>query len=494
MKSRFHSGCCIAVSLLGFSLPAGAEIRLPAVFSDHAMLQRSKETSLWGGASAGAKVVVRYAGRESSAAADADGRWKVALDLSQVSGKGSDLVVEEQGSSVTVRDVVVGEVWLSSGQSNMQFTLNSTDDGWEEIERSKDPDLRWFMAEAGETYLGPQEYPAGRWLVAGPETSGDCSAVAYYFGRKLRSSTRSPVGLILTAVGGTTIQSWMSPEALASVAELREEHGRVQALIRKAGTGDPGIPPQEIPCFYYNQMIHPLEQATLAGVIWYQGEAHFNQEGMYVRAFPALIRDWRSKFGRADLPFYFCQLPNMEPKTGDAGDAGWIAGIREAQDKTSSEPATGQVVLIDAGDEDMHPTNKKVVGDRLAALAEVFSYRIPNPLSVYPRQTAVEKQEGGKVVIRFNGCDGGLVASKLARKDIQASGGIATSDVQGFALKSAEGTWHWATARISGDAVEVSSPEVPSPREVRYAWSNNPTCNLTNKAGLPVGPFSMDLK
>ncbi len=483
---------CLLLMLSGL---AAGEVRLPSILSDHAVLQRSGSTVLWGWASPGEKVAVHFSGRSAGGITDADGRWEVALDLTGAERAPSTLTVKGAGDPVEVKDVIVGELWLSSGQSNMQFTLNATDGGWEEIGRSKDTELRWFMAEAGRAFEEPRGDVRGAWKVAGPETSGDCGGVPYYFGKNLRRDLEVPVGLILTAVGGSTIQSWMSSAALDGEEDLRKGKERAMMRLREEepakGKKKKGkrLPPQETSSFYYNQMIHPLRTMTLKGIIWYQGESHFNQEKMYGRAFPLMIRSWRLAFGQGDLPFHFCQLPNMEKKGLDPGDAGWIAGLREAQSQALHEPSTGQVTLIDAGEEDFHPTDKKTVGERLAWQVEERVYGKKNGAAEYPHMAVTGIMEGGRVAIDFGGCPGGLVARELPREDIAASGGIPDSPVQGFAVRGADGKWHWARAGIRGIRVEVWSPEVPVPEEIRYAWSNNPTCNLANKAGLPVAPF-----
>jgi sialate O-acetylesterase len=282
----------------------------------------------------------------------------------------------------------------------------------------------------------------------------------------------------------------MSGAALDQEPDLKEEKDGVIAKLSAPKKGK-GIPPQETPTFYHNQMIHPLHRMALKGFIWYQGESHFNQEAMYVRAFPGLIRDWRSGFGQGDLPFYYCQLPNIEKKEADPAAEGWIAGIREAQDRTLKEPATGQAVLIDVGGEDLHPTNKKIVGERLALLAESHTYG-RKVSSDSPRYISHQKKEGGRVMVRFSNCDDSLVARPVAKEDLAASGVIPESEVQGFAIRGHDGGWRWAHAAIKDGSVEVWSPDVPSPAAVRYAWANNPTCNLFNKAGLPAAPVRIE--
>lgn len=455
--------------MMGWVVAAQAEVRLPAIFSEHAVLQRSGATAVWGWAEPGEKVVVTFGAATAKTAAGKDGRWRVSLDLSAAGTEATDLVVEGT-NRVAAGDVVVGEVWLASGQSNMQLPLNATENGVAEAARSANAGLRWFAAETRDRFLKPQEDVAGRWFVAGPETSGNCSAVAYYFGREIGRELKQPVGLILTAVGGTTIQAWLSEQALAGDEVLRPA-----SKAKKPKK----MPPLATPSYYFNQLIHPFAALSLRGVLWYQGEAHFSQGAFYSRAFPALIRDWRRHFGKADLPFYFCQLPNVDKKTTDANDGGWVAEVREAQDAGLKEPNTGEAVLIDVGGEDLHPPNKEVVGSRLAALAKAGTYGMKVAAESPRFQSA--KRDGGRMVVTFGHCRGGLVARALP--------GVPEGEVRGFAICGADGNWVWADAEILGETVAVSSPEVPEPVAVRYAWSNNPTCNLFNHAGLPVAPF-----
>lgn len=477
----------ILTCLLFVSTAAMAELRLPSVLSDHAVLQRSESTVIWGWARAGEKVIARLSSITGEAIAGADGGWQIALDLSGVPAEPFTLTVTDGAQTLTLKDILIGEVWLSSGQSNMQFTLNATDGGWEECERAANPSLRWFMAEPGKRFLEKQDDIKGRWIIAGDEKTGDCSGVAYYFGKQLQQHLKVPVGLILTAVGGSTIQSWMSDAALDHEPDLKMEKEQVLSKLAAQKKGK-HLPPQEIPTFYYNQLIHPLQQMTLKGFIWYHGESHFNQEGMYARAFPVMIRSWREGFAQGDLPFYYCQLPNIEQRGTDPAADDWISGIREAQDLTLSEPMTGQAVLIDAGAEDLHPTDKKVVGERLALLAEAHTYQ-RKVVADSPRYISHKVQENGRVLIRFEHAEGGLIAKPVTKEEVAASGVIPENEVHGFAISGADGKWRWARAAITAEGVEVWSQQVPSPGAIRYAWANNPLCNLFNRGGLPVGSF-----
>lgn len=282
-------------------------------------------------------------------------------------------------------------------------------------------------------------------------------------------------------MGGTTIQSWLSPEALAHDPSLFSTLPAAKSRIRRKAT------PQLVPSYFYNQLIAPLAPLGLKGFIWYQGEAHFSQGLFYRQAFPLLIRDWRAHW-QGELPFYFCQLPNLDRKTPDAGMAGWVAEVREAQDAALSEPATGEAVLIDVGSVEFHPRGKRVVGNRLATLAETKTYGLPGE-SEGPRFDALTAANG-ELKARFRNCPGGLVAHPISARPptFEVDG-----EVQGFALCGADRKWVWAQAAIEGETVRIWSPAIPTPIATRYAWSNNPTCNLYNKAGLPAAPFRAEL-
>ena len=430
-----------------------ADVRLPAILTEHAVLQKSPATTVWGWSDPGEKITITLGNATTSAVGDAQGRWKTTLDLAST-GPGPFVLKVQAKNQILESDVMVGDVWFSSGQSNMQFTLNATTDGAVEIAHSANSSLRWFMAKGQDGLVGPMEDVKGQWIVASPGSSGDCSGVAYYFGKKIQGDLRIPVGLVLTAVGGTTIQSWMSQEALAIPT--------VKDALEKAFPKKKRMQPQLVPSFFYNQLIRPLGNLSLRGVIWYQGEAHFNQGDFYRVAFPAMIEDWRALWHRPSLPFYYCQLPNIGDKTQDAGMEGWIAGLREGQDSGLAEPKTGEAILIDVGGVEFHPPAKKIVGERLALLAEAGTYGLPVQAQS-PRFDSMSVQ-GDHLEVQFKDCPGGLVAGDLP-KDVASPAPV--HDVQGFAVCGTDGKWVWAQASIDGDKVEISSPAVQHPVAVR---------------------------
>lgn len=480
-----HLSYSVLMILWLLATAAHADVRLPAILSDHAILQKSPATQVWGTADPNEPITVQFTTAKATTTADAQGHWKTTLNLSAVDATPHDLTIQGKTATITLHDILVGEVWLSSGQSNMQFTLNATTGGWDEIAKSANNNLRWFFAQPQQKFLEPQDDIAGHWIIASPETSGDCSGVAYYFAKEIQSATKSPVGLILTAVGGTTIQSWMSAQSLDTDPELSTMKNHDLALVHSLSP-DPAVQvmkkkkkrtgpdPALISTWFYNQLIHPLAPCTIAGVIWYQGEAHFNQGDFYRKAFPLFIRDWRQTFAQ-EIPFYYCQLPNVDKKTPDPNNEGWVAGLRAAQDSGLTEPKTGEAILIDTGEEDLHPPNKEIVGHRLALLAEAGTYGMP--VQAQSPRFDTMKIEGEKLIVHFKGATDGLQTNPE------------NCPAQGFAIAGEDKKYHWATAQIEGEKVTLTSTKVPHPTQVRYAYSNNPTTNLVNKAGFPAAPF-----
>ena len=672
MKTRRISPLLVLCWLTAASF-AGADVTLPSLISDHAVLQRSAGTALWGKADPGERVSASIAGVSGETLAGPDGKWRLRLDLSRAAAGPFDLEVDGKNKK-TVHDVVIGEVWVASGQSNMEFPLARAIGGKEEIAASANPMLRQFSVP----YVAlptPQDECGGSWKVAGPTTSGDFTAVGYYFAKNLGAALHAPVGLIASHWGGTPVEAWISAEALDSDPDLRAGRARVDQEIsasdalkaayvpgyraweekyerkdtpadpatfagpgvstadwqpltlpgklsapglpeagaiwlrktiplhgsevtakheldltnlegfetvyyngRKVGgivanatcptlawrhyfpapsvegdnvlairvhiplgnaalSGDPNhftfgpvplkgewlakaeyslpaasaeaksnypalpkqVPsPPNRPAALYNAMIHPLLAATIQGVVWYQGESNVGRAAQYRKAFPLMITDWRHRWGN-NFSFYFCQLASYMGHPSQPGESAW-AELREAQTRTLSLPNTGEAVLIDIGEvSDIHPRNKKDVGDRLASVALAKTYGRPVPFSGPVFRT--QQVEGAKIRISFDDLGGGLVARPLPAQIVVSSQQNTTqplkparpgSEIEGFAICGEDRKWVWADAKIDGDTVVVSNPEVPRPVAVRYAWSDTPAANLYNKAGFPAGPFRTD--
>ena len=495
-----------AVLLLAVPLQA-ADLKLAAVFSDHMVLQRDKPVPVWGWADPGEKVTVEFAGQKHAATADAKGKWVVKLDPMSASEESRALVVraETKKAELKVADVLVGEVWLGSGQSNMAMAVSRCRDFDAEKAAAKLPLVRMFKENSGAA-TAPQPDAKGTWAVCSPETVGGHSATLYFFGREIPRDLKVPVGLINSSVGGTPIESWIAAEVQAKVPELKSAHEadmkvynafdaekakadyaktleRWNAQVAKAkadGKEPPAKPADPAaartrrgpPGGLFDGKIHPLIPFAVRGVLWYQGEANSGPEKahLYQHQLAALVTDWRGRWGE-ELPFAWVQLPNFE-RPGE----GWSL-VREGMLKTLRLPKTGMAITVDIGDpKDIHPTNKQDVGKRLAlwALGSVYGKKGIATSGPLPAKHTVRDSE---IVVAFTHADGGLKAK---------------GDVAGFQIAGEDKKWVPAVAKIDGETVVVSSPDVKKPVAVRYAWTSNPTCNLFNGQGLPASPFRTD--
>lgn len=492
-----------------------AEVTLPSILGDHMVLQRNMPIPLWGKAAPGESVTVKLGSIEQSTTADAQGRWRVTLPPQKEGGPLEIAIIGSSAPSkpVTIVDVLVGEVWLCSGQSNMEMPLSQAKNAEQEIAAATYPRIRLFAPHRA-IATKPQDDCKGWWVTCTPKTAAWFSAAGYFFGRELHKNLDVPVGLIAAAWGGMPAESFMTRQTLINDREFKPIVDRFDTIIGRAdeaaekyikavrdytqqcakaeseGTPLPMAPPAittkplidpridpNRPQVLFNTMIHPLAPFALRGVIWYQGETNAGRAYQYRRLFPAMIADWRRLWGQGDFPFLFVQLANFNAQLHGLGEAFW-AELREAQLMTlSNSPNTGMAVTIDIGDaNDIHPKNKQDVGRRLAlwALAKTYGkseMECSGPL--YDSMTV----EGNQIRIRFTHADPGLTSS---------------GELMGFHIAGADRKWVPASARIDGQTVVVSSPQVPTPLAVRYGWHNNPTCNLTNAAQLPASPFRTD--
>ncbi|MFZ9746361.1 MAG: sialate O-acetylesterase [Opitutaceae bacterium] len=467
---------------------AHAAVRLPAILSDGMVLQAGQPVALWGWAAPAETVTVTFLGRNQSTRAGADGRWSVSLPPLPA-GEGGTLVVRGE-NAIEIKDVLVGEVWLGSGQSNMAMTVARSRDYPAEQAAARLPRMRMFKEESPSAET-PQAEPRGRWVGCAPETVGAFSATLYFFGRELHRELGVPVGLINSSVGGTPIEAWIAAEAQRGVPELRAaletraEPSAAPAPAAKAGKAaksaeaakaakaDAAARRKADVGGLFNGKIAPLIPYTFRGALWYQGEANTlpGKPALYEAQLRLLVQDWRRRWGR-EFPFAWVQLPNFGGPGRD-----WPA-VREAMLRTLALPQTGMAITIDLGEEkDIHPRNKQDVGRRLSlwALGTVYGRPVPATSGPLPAGHEFRGREGS---LRFRHTDGGLVAR----------GGPLT----GFLVAGVDRQWRPATARIEGDRVVVSSPEVPQPVAARYAWENFPVCNLYNGAGLPASPFRTD--
>jgi len=482
----------LSLGLALAALPASADVALAPLFQDHAVLQRDRPVPVWGTARAGEHLTVAFAGQTVGALTGPNGQWAVLLSPLATNPVGEDLVVTG-ATTATVHDVVVGEVWLCSGQSNMEFTVDDpvrTDfrvlNAPAEVRAANYPLIRQF--KVGRSALpAPAGTLTGDWAMCSPATVPAFTAVGYFFARDLHRRLGVPVGLINSTWGGTGIEAWLSPPAVADLqGKLEAAHQPIPADLRSrppgppdprwssgkdtVGTGDP-----KLPSGLFNGMIAPLLLYSLRGILWYQGEHNANQPAPYFGYFTALIEQWRKHFGSADLPFYWVQLANLKQPTDPTGMA-W-AFLREAQAKALSLPATGQAVAIDIGDPvAVHPRNKQEVGRRLALIAKAKVYGVAVDYSGPVFDRAV--REGARLRVYFRYSDAALTAG--------------AKPLQSFELAGADRKFHPASALIEGGTVVVTSPQVREPVAVRYAWSDNPEANLYNGAGLPAVPFRSD--
>jgi sialate O-acetylesterase len=492
----------VSITALLLSCPAFAEVKPSALFSDHAVLQSGMSVPVWGVADPGEKVTVAVAGRTQSATAAADGKWMVRLANLK---PGGPFVMSIDGRNhIEVKDVLVGEVWLGSGQSNMQFTVSKKAASFaglineeQEIADANYPQIRMFTAKGTKSY-DPKTDVTGEWQICNPENVPGFSAVGYLFSRDLQKELKVPVGFLTVAYGASTAESWIRretlvadpllkpmldkfdalenyyrahPGALASAAPEAPQTINARPGNATAPLRDP-VQDQHQPTVLFNGMINPVIPYAIRGAIWYQGESIVgNKAGvlLYPHVMEALVKDWRSLWGEGNFPFYAVQLPAL-------GNVSNNPMVREGQWQLTSLPNTAVAVTIDIGDpSDVHPHNKEPLGDRLTriALANVYGRKIESSGPVYQSM----KIEGNSIRVRF--AHGGLVA-----KD---------GPLQWFRIAGADQKFVDATARIDGDSVVVSSAEVPQPVAVRYAWDNYPLgCNLYNTAGLPAAPFRTD--
>lgn len=482
---------------------ARAEVNLAPLFRDHAVFQRDKPIPVWGTAEPGEEISLTFKGQSRQTRADEAGRWRVELAAVPASKEPSELVVTGK-NTVTVHDILVGEVWFCSGQSNMAFSLYKTVNGRVEIRAANLPLIRGF-AVPRVVSEAPLDNSKGQWNVMTPDIAKTFSAVAFYFGRDLFQRLDVPIGLITSSWGGTFIESWLSPaglqntslktvtdrrwkEALAAYPSLKIKYDADIAVWNKAAEAEkkkgkeytkkpPSVPAgpghEDTPGGLFNGMVHPFAPYAVRGFLWYQGEANVSRAGEYAELLQALITDWRAAFRQGDLPFYWVQLP----KYGSADQKDW-AGLREAQSKALSLPATGQVVTVDlplADPKDKHPPDKLSVCRRLAQVvaAEIYGEKVE---SSGPR---FEKMElvGNSLRLNFSHAKG--LVSRL-------------NPVTGFEVAGPDRKFFPATATLQGEDILVNSSSVAKPVAVRFAYNNFPEIGLFNAGGLPAEPFRTD--
>ena len=496
-----HRIFTVALLLAGYPRNAPCEARLPGIISSHMVLQREKPIHIWGWSEPGETVTVAFRGVSREAVGNNLGNWSVFLPP-EAAGGPHQLTVS--GSNrIVLDDVMVGDVWFASGQSNMEMPLKGfpgapLKDGAAEIAHASQPRMRLLLIPKKAADF-PLRNSDALWTVCSPETAANFSAVAYFFGRDLAEREHVPVGLIDSTWGGTVAEAWVSLRAIsqdaglmpvfASRAQMMDEEADAAAILaqerredraaRQAGHAPPSHPWRPDPASWapaalFNGMVAPAVEFAIKGVIWYQGESNSRQgfAPMYGKIFPALIADWRAQWHEGDFPFLFVQISSY----GSNGTEGWPI-IRDAQRRSLSVANTAMAVTIDVGDRDnVHPADKQTVGARLALAARALAYRenveYSGPLF---RQAA---PEGDGLRVWFDHAASGLVTR----------GG----ELQGFEIAAEDGRFVSATARVEGQTVVAGAAGVREAKYVRYGWANSPTVNLYNSEGLPASPFTSE--
>lgn len=501
----------LAVAALAALVPnAQADVKVPALFTDHMVLQRDLANPVWGTADPGEEVTVSIGEQTVSAKTGDDGKWKVKLAPLKVGGPYTLSISGK--NKLEIEDVLVGEVWVCSGQSNMQWSVSQSTESDLEIKTAKLLDVRLITVPQVGTQE-PQSDFKGSWQVCTPETVGEFSAVGFYFGRQLHQTLNVPIGLIDNSWGGSSCEAWVERDLLAADERYKPllerwatiektydheaalakhktamEEWKVKAeAAKKEGKQAPQPPRapgnqltgQHRPANLYNGVLKPIIGYGIRGAIWYQGESNAGRAYQYRELFPLMIQSWRDEWGQGDFPFYWVQLADFRAEVTEPKESDW-AELREAQTMTMSRlKNTGEAVIIDIGEgNDIHPRNKLTVGRRLArwALAKDYGINVPYQSPTY-KEVSIE---GKKATVTFDHAGGGLRT-------------IDVGDVRGFAICGEDKKWVWAQAKIAGpNKVEVWSDQVEKPIAVRYAWADNPICNLLSKEGLPVTPFRTD--
>ena len=506
--------CDLALWLLavGFTASvASANVAVPSILGDHMVLQRDMPLPIWGWADAGEKVTVAIAGQRQTTTADDQGKWKVMLTPLQV-GEPLKLVVEGK-NRVEINDVLVGEVWLCSGQSNMEWPVSQSWNGDLAIQAARDSQIRLITFNSPGLQIPLHDWPTS-WEVCSPEAVANFSAVGYFFGHRLRELLGVPVGLIDNSWGGSACESWVRRDLLADAdvygplmqrwqeteakPEMRDSYVAFEQAMqqwqheylasKQLGTPAPPLPQrpntqmvqQNRPANLYNGRLVPILPFGIRGAIWYQGETNAGRAYQYRDLFPRMIQNWRDDWGQGNFPFYWVQLADFRDEKPEPGESDW-AELREAQTMTADKlPQTGEAVIIDIGEAaDIHPRNKQEVANRLARLALVDQYG-QSFASRSPRHEAMDREDG-KLLLSFRHVGGGLRT-------------IDDRKVHGFAVAGDDHRWVWAEAEIAkdGKTISVWSEKVAAPIAVRYGWADNPVCNVYSREGLPLTPFRTD--
>jgi sialate O-acetylesterase len=509
----FPVKCGVAAMAMSLVVDLSAALRLPRIIGDHMVLQQKQSNPLWGWDAPGTTIEVAFAGTKQTAVAGPDGRWTVRLDPRPASFTPQEIVIRGTETR-TVRDVLIGEVWMCSGQSNMAYRFRQgVRDGDLESLAFRLPGLRLLRVQLAGTQELCDDIAGGEWAECTPERSRDFSAVGLFFGRYIHQIVNAPVGLIDNSWGGSMAEAWVRRSSLegeprfrplmartaqreaymqteqawrayeTELAKWREARDAAQrenrpSPLNRTESPESWLKGSRRPANIFNGMVLPTRGYGIRGVIWYQGEGNVSRAYEHRELFPFLIEQWRKEWGQGDFPFYWVQLADFRPEKAEPGESA-LAELRETQTKALALPHTGQAVVIDLGESKfIHPLNKHDTATRLVrwALTNDYGFKLA---CRSPELRGVEFS-GQKATVTLD-CFG----SRLRPFDVE--------EAVGFAVCGADRVWRWAKGRVlAPDRVEVWSDQVAAPVAVRYAWADNPVCNLYSVEGLPVTPFRTD--
>ncbi len=496
-----------AVLSVSASQPAFADPKLPNIFSNNMVVQRDKPVTVWGTADPNETIGIRLGTQQAAGVADAKGRWKLTLSP-QPAGGPYELIVAGHKQTKTVKNVMVGEVWLCSGQSNMALNVSTVEGGEEELANAKpNPNVRLCFISGEPTYATQSDNNAF-WEISSGLTARQFSAIGYFFAQKLEKELKVPVGVIMCACPHSRIESWMTKRSLESLAEGKKELERselahqqyvtsrdeflekmtkwkmraqsgekVEAAptppknLYEPSSASKGLPASSV----FNSYVAPIVGYSVKGILWYQGESNVGEASKYQLYFPALIRDYRKLWGQENMPFCFVQLGPASKPDAQPSESG-IAALREAQAKACLVPGAQMAIAIDAADPEMmdwHFTDKRLIADRLARIVLATQYNKPVQYKapIFDSQTI----DGKEIRVFFRNADRGLA--------------VKGDQIKGFAIAGPDRKFVWAKAEIEGGSVKVWNDTIPHPAMVRYAWANHPLCNLYGADGMPVAPF-----
>lgn len=497
MKFRDLLIATISGGMLFFclGLDSQAAVSVPNIFSDHMVLQRDQENKVWGRAEPGEKVTVKIQDQSQKATADDAGNWHVMLAALPAGGP-HEILIHSDSNEISIQDVLVGEVWICSGQSNMQWSVSNVNDADLVIAAANYPQIRMINFPNVGSQQPIWTHDKANWMPCSPNSVEWFSAVGYFFGRQLHQTLDVPIGLVNNAWGGSAADAWIDRELLAkdsryekTLAGWKTKESRFAELSEKTDLSDQErgelkeltklMKGQHRPANIYNGVLLSHMGYGIKGAIWYQGETNAGRAYQYRDLFPMLIQNWRDKWQQGKFPFYWVQLADFGQEKPQPSESGW-AELREAQTMTMDRlPNTGEAVIIDVGEgKDIHPRNKLIVGQRLARWALANEYGVDIAYQS-PRFESMSVEEG-KAILSFK----------------HVHQGWRPFDVQkpiGFAIAGEDKKFVWADAEILEDnRIAVSSDKVSEPVAVRYAWADNPRCNMYDQVGLPLTPFRTD--